>query len=86
MKKIVIAFEVTDSMDEESALRAMKADNAYKALHDITQLLRTYDKHGMAVEATDEIQSIVDDRIERIRDEVHSIIHENNINLDGEYS
>ena len=74
----ILKFNLDTSEGRDAHFRACKADQAYRALHEIEQLLRKYDKYGI-----DELDATI--VIGRIRKEVSELILDNDINLMEEY-
>ena len=80
MNKIVtITFDASESENDLQVFRTLKADKAYKALYEITQLLRNHDKYGQQ-------EANLENYISSIRIDISNIIINAGIDLDGEYN
>jgi len=73
--KGILEFNLDDSDEKLSHVRAVKADNAYRALYEITMELRKLRKYGEKEEVN----------IEELEEKIHEIIGECGVSLDEEY-
>lgn len=78
-----LTFNLEDYDAKQAHIRAVKADKAYSALHEITQLLRKYRKYDLP----DKLAGLSNqDLIEDLEEEIHKLIQDATINLDEEYA
>lgn len=76
MAKIVFTQEFDFYTEKSEFNIASQAPAMNLAISDIVELLRKYDKYGH------EFKSI-EEAIQKIREEVYEIIHNNNVSLEG---
>ena len=77
----MLKFNLDNQEGRDAHFRACKADMAYRALHEIEELLRSYDKYGMAQKDAPDRENV----IEKIRTEITDLIISNGIDLSEEY-
>jgi hypothetical protein len=77
MNQIKLKFE-NDDFGKAAMIRTVKADNAYHALNNIVELLRTKAKYE---ELTPEQSNMV----EHLREEIHILIEDSGIHLEEEW-
>ena len=80
--KAILEFDLNDIDDRLNHLRAIKADNAYSSLYEITVFLRQQNKILENSDASDEVF----DLLNHITSYVKDILSDNGIDLDTEYS
>ena len=81
--KATLEFDLNDDSDRGSHTRAVKADNAYGALYEISNdMFRQFRKYGLPENLKDLDK---EELICKLEDLFHEILIENNINLMDEY-
>ena len=79
MSKITVELSFEDDIWEKAkALCAIKGTDLAGALHEITQLLRSLDKHGYKEPQSEEVTDV----IEHIRERVANILYDSCISLE----
>ena len=72
MSKVTIVIE---DEDDSKIKRMLNADNAYRALWNITNLLRSYDKYGG-------LDGSKEEAISQLRSEIHDILDSVGVDLE----
>jgi hypothetical protein len=75
----ILKFNLDTQEGRDAHMRACKAEQAYRALHEIQEKLRQIDKYD--VQPTEEQEEFVSN----LRSEISNIIIENGIDLSEEY-
>jgi RNA polymerase-interacting CarD/CdnL/TRCF family regulator len=86
-----LKFNMEKPEDRQAHMRAVKADKAYGALHDISELLRQYRKYGgfekhFDKPLTEEQRDMLANFVDMLEDEIRIAIRENNIDIHEEYT
>lgn len=81
--KSFLRFDLDTQEGRDAHFRACKADQAYRALHEIEEdIFRRYDRYGLS----DEMKKMTKEKlISHLRKLVHETIIENGIDLSEEY-
>ena len=75
--KAILEFNIDDPIEEASHMRCVKAKDMALALWDIDQYLRSHIKY-----APDTVEGETLEALEKVRDELHEIMSNYNIDLD----
>jgi hypothetical protein len=76
--KANLEFNLNEIDERDAHIRAVKADNAYRALYEISELFRRYRKYGRDPQTQEEL-------IYSLETEIADIIISNTIILQDEY-
>lgn len=78
----ILKFNLDTSEGRDAHFRACKADQAYRALSEIEELMRKYDKYGLT---EDMLKLDLEELVNILRSEISEVIIENGIDLMEEY-
>lgn len=78
----ILKFNLDTQEGRDAHMRACKAEQAYRSMHEIQQLMRKYDKYGLPAD----LQKLDKEGLVLfLREQITDVIVGNGIDLDEEY-